>query len=250
MDLKIKDKHKFIDLATYGSQARTEVRPDVYIGSERSTPFKEGDLLDANATYSLMQEAIGNNLNIKWFETNEEFKIELYAGNIGENDICFIKDIAAIYKNGDAIGWLDKSQLQSIEAEYKKAQALIQDFNSSLEQDKTRMRDAYKEVTSTANHINNELAKLDFDTEFARLKEIEEDLKDELHNIQYAVQEVDVIPTDTEPREDSQAFLRSGAIYKALAGKINGDYTEEEYLEQIQSTESWEKDVLYVMTEE
>lgn len=122
MDLKIKDKHKFIDLATYGSQARTEVRPDVYIGSERSTPFKEGDLLDANATYSLMQEAIGNNLNIKWFETNEEFKIELYAGNIGENDICFIKDIAAIYKNGDAIGWLDKSQLESVEAAYQQIQ--------------------------------------------------------------------------------------------------------------------------------
>lgn len=122
MNIKVKDKHEFIDLATYGSQARQEVHPEVYIGSEHLPPFKEGDLLDAGATYSLMQQAIRSNLNLHWFETNDEFLIHLHAGDIGENDICFIVDIAAIYKAGQAIGWLDKSQLEEVETQYQAIQ--------------------------------------------------------------------------------------------------------------------------------
>lgn len=249
MNIKVKDKHEFIDLATYGSQARQEVHPEVYIGSEHLPPFKEGDLLDAGATYSLMQQAIRSNLNLHWFETNDEFLIHLHAGDIGENDICFIVDIAAIYKAGQAIGWLDKSQLQQVEAEYIKVKNAINDFNNSVEKDKQSLIYTYKEFQQTVQHVNNDLAALDFETEKAQLEDIENDLKDELHRIQYAVEDIDVIPTDTEPREDSEAFLRSGAVYTALQNKINDSYTEEEY-EEIQRTETWENGVLYVIAEE
>lgn len=56
---KLKDKHSLVDLATYGTEARKSVHSDVLIGDyPRECPvFKEGDILDANATLNLIQDA-------------------------------------------------------------------------------------------------------------------------------------------------------------------------------------------------
>lgn len=52
----IKDKHSLVDLARYGSKSRRSVHSDVLIGEHPPFPiFKEGDILDANATYNLVQ---------------------------------------------------------------------------------------------------------------------------------------------------------------------------------------------------
>lgn len=52
----IKDKHSLVDLARYGSKSRKSVHSDVLIGEHPPFPiFKEGDILDANATYNLVQ---------------------------------------------------------------------------------------------------------------------------------------------------------------------------------------------------
>lgn len=51
----IKDKHSLVDLARYGSKSRKNVHSDVLIGEHPPFPmFKEGDILDANATLNLV----------------------------------------------------------------------------------------------------------------------------------------------------------------------------------------------------
>ena len=53
---QIKDKHPLIDLARYGTKSRKSVHPDLLIGTHPPYPiFKEGDILDGNATFNLIQ---------------------------------------------------------------------------------------------------------------------------------------------------------------------------------------------------
>lgn len=55
---QIKDKYSLIDLTRYGTKARKHVHSDVLIGVHPTYPlFKEGDILDANATFNLIQNA-------------------------------------------------------------------------------------------------------------------------------------------------------------------------------------------------
>lgn len=55
---QIKDKYSLIDLTRYGTKARKHVHSDVLIGTHPPfSIFKEGDILDANATLNLMQSA-------------------------------------------------------------------------------------------------------------------------------------------------------------------------------------------------
>lgn len=54
----IKDKYALVDLARFGTKARKHIHPDVLIGAHCIPAlFKEGDLLDANATLNLIQTA-------------------------------------------------------------------------------------------------------------------------------------------------------------------------------------------------
>lgn len=54
--LGIKDKHALRDLAHYGTEARLHMHPDVLIGNYPTNKplFREGDILDANATLNLI----------------------------------------------------------------------------------------------------------------------------------------------------------------------------------------------------
>lgn len=51
----IKDKHPLVDLTKFGTRARKTMHPDVLIGTypKGCAFFKEGDILDANATVHL-----------------------------------------------------------------------------------------------------------------------------------------------------------------------------------------------------
>jgi hypothetical protein len=55
MNLHLKDKYPLLDLATLGTRARRYVRPSVMVSDEKYGVFKEGDILDANATYQLIK---------------------------------------------------------------------------------------------------------------------------------------------------------------------------------------------------
>ena len=68
---RLKDKHALVDLARYGTEARKSIHPDVLIGEHcvKCPPFREGDILDANATVNL----IGDTLNCcEVFQTFDE----------------------------------------------------------------------------------------------------------------------------------------------------------------------------------
>lgn len=56
MNLHLKDKYPLLDLATLGTRARRYVRPNVMVSDEKYGVFKEGDILDANATYQLIKQ--------------------------------------------------------------------------------------------------------------------------------------------------------------------------------------------------
>lgn len=53
---QIKDKHPLIDLARYGTKSRKSIHPDLLVGEHCGYPlFREGDILDGNATLNLIQ---------------------------------------------------------------------------------------------------------------------------------------------------------------------------------------------------
>lgn len=55
---QIKDKYSLVDLTRYGTRARKHVHSDVLIGGHPPIPmFKEGDILDGNATFNLIQSS-------------------------------------------------------------------------------------------------------------------------------------------------------------------------------------------------
>lgn len=57
---RLKDKHALVDLARYGTEARKSIHPDVLIGEHcvKCPPFREGDILDANATVNLIGDTL------------------------------------------------------------------------------------------------------------------------------------------------------------------------------------------------
>lgn len=57
MKPQIKERHSLVDLATYGTKSRKKIHSEVLIGNHPYNPiFKEGDILDANATFNLIQD--------------------------------------------------------------------------------------------------------------------------------------------------------------------------------------------------
>lgn len=59
----IKEKHELVDLSTYGSESRRKIHSDVLVGHHGRKPlFKEGDILDANATFNLIRKMYNKDL--------------------------------------------------------------------------------------------------------------------------------------------------------------------------------------------
>lgn len=84
--LRIKDKHSLVDLATFGTKARKKIHSEVLIGEKACQPaFKEGDILDANATFNLIQDTYGQNAITK-FVNKQETQINNLSKIVYDND--------------------------------------------------------------------------------------------------------------------------------------------------------------------
>ena len=68
---RLKSKESLVDMSTYGTDSRKRMHSTVLIGDydEYRPVFKEGDILDANATLNLIQDTYDEN---KIFETFSE----------------------------------------------------------------------------------------------------------------------------------------------------------------------------------
>lgn len=123
MNLDIKDQLGFIDLATYGSQARKEVHSKVLISATKDRLFSVGDILDANAVYQLLQKYVrgGGNpdtdygyTSIGRFDTLAEFEEQRNRGNINDDAVYVIVDAQKVYTEGEFIdfGMSDEDLLE------------------------------------------------------------------------------------------------------------------------------------------
>lgn len=113
MNLHIKDKLALVDLATLGSKARRYVKPDVLISDSHGAPFIKGDMLDANATYNLIQSAlenIGEGVNIKNDIDGLKEKVSIL-----ENLTEILKDQIEEIKNSDGSADIPDDLLDDID---------------------------------------------------------------------------------------------------------------------------------------
>ena len=82
----IKDKHSLVDLARYGSKSRKNVHSDVLIGEHPPFPmFKEGDILDANATLNLVNCAYDQGIVYKTLSTRIKELEDQVTGNTNQH---------------------------------------------------------------------------------------------------------------------------------------------------------------------
>ena len=104
----IKDKHSLVDLAKFGTRARKLMHPDVLIGAypPGCAIFKEGDILDANATATLAHDIYEQG---GWYESAQDTIKELH-------DI--VKDarekISHIEKRSEAVSYDASNELLTI----------------------------------------------------------------------------------------------------------------------------------------
>lgn len=132
MNLHIKDKFKFVDLATLGSRARRYVKPYVLVADPNHGMFGEGDLLDANGTYNLIKELSSSvyACAVNFFYTQEEYEQALEQGVINKEDISIVYDEKKIYKDDicmDINSYIER--IASLEDRMTEAEAAIDDIS-------------------------------------------------------------------------------------------------------------------------
>ena len=94
MNNKIYEKYELIDLAKYGSSARKEIHPKLYVAE--SGEYPKGDMLDANLQMQLLSEFISN--KFLFYDTKVQFEKDIAL--LPEGTIAFIKDKQLIWTNG------------------------------------------------------------------------------------------------------------------------------------------------------
>lgn len=111
---QIKDKYSLVDLTRYGTKARKHVHSDVLIGGHPPVPmFKEGDILDGNATFNLIQCA---------YDQDRVYK--MVSKEINEFETTTNENIDRI----------EKQTHQSIEDLNNRHTSDVEQINTSLEQ--------------------------------------------------------------------------------------------------------------------
>ena len=94
MDNRIYEKYELIDLAKYGSSARKEIKPKLYVAD--SGKYPRGDMLDANLQTQLFTEFIGS--KFLFYDTEAQFDRDVAYLPAGA--IAFIKDKQLIWADG------------------------------------------------------------------------------------------------------------------------------------------------------
>lgn len=122
---QIKEKHTLINLAKYGTESRKNIHPDVLIGTHPNKPlFKEGDILDGNATLNLIQGAY-----------NEGKVFEVFS------------------KEGQKIATRLDNIEQSTSDNYNELSQQVSDLQEQHNIDITRLND---NITATQRNIDNQ----------------------------------------------------------------------------------------------
>ena len=112
MDNKNYEKYELIDLAKYGSSARKEIRPRVYVAENGEYP--KGDMMDINMQALLFDKAMNN--KILFYDTTEQF--EAAIDTIPNDAVVFIKDQQRIWANGTYYSGGGDSHGESFITEY------------------------------------------------------------------------------------------------------------------------------------
>lgn len=122
---QVKEKHNLIDLAKYGTESRKSIHSDVLIGTHPDKPlFKEGDILDGNATLNLIQGAY-----------NEGKVFEVFS------------------KEGQKIATRLDNIEQSASDNYNELSQQVSDLQEQHNIDITRLND---NITATQHNIDNQ----------------------------------------------------------------------------------------------
>lgn len=122
---QVKEKHNLIDLAKYGTESRKSIHSDVLIGTHPDKPlFREGDILDGNATLNLIQGAY-----------NEGKVFEVFS------------------KEGQKIATRLDNIEQSASDNYNELSRQVSDLQEQHNIDITRLND---NITATQHNIDNQ----------------------------------------------------------------------------------------------
>lgn len=124
---RLKSKESLVDMSTYGTDSRKRMHSTVLIGDhcEYHPMFKEGDILDANATLNLIQDTYNEN---KIFETFSEEgrqiaeRLDRIESISDENNTQIVNEITEIDNKFSA-------QTESIRADINSIQRQIPELN-------------------------------------------------------------------------------------------------------------------------
>lgn len=137
---QIKEKYSLVDLARFGTRARKHIHSDVLIGGHPPVPmFKEGDILDGNATFNLIQCAYDQDRVYKMV-SQEINEFETNVNNVVEN-----------INNG----YEDMSQKVDNAVEYIRQSA--EDLNNRHTSDVEQINTSLEQVTNDINQCQSDL---------------------------------------------------------------------------------------------
>ena len=138
---QIKDKHSLVDLTRYGTRARKHIHPDVLIGNypEQHPLFREGDILDGNATFNLIQCAYDQDRVYKM--VSEE--INEFETKVGET----------VDKINN--GYEEMSTKMNNTVEYTRQS--VEDLNNRHTSDVQQINTSLEQVTNDINQCQSDL---------------------------------------------------------------------------------------------
>lgn len=137
---QIKDKYSLVDLTRYGTKARKHVHSDVLIGGHPPVPmFKEGDILDGNATFNLIQCA---------YDQDRVYKMVSKEINQFESDIN---------ETVNKINTEQEETFQKVDNFIEQTNASIEDINNRHTSDVQQINTSLEQVTNDINQCQSDL---------------------------------------------------------------------------------------------
>lgn len=137
---QIKDKYSLVDLTRYGTKARKHVHSDVLIGGHPPVPmFKEGDILDGNATFNLIQCA---------YDQDRVYK--MVSKEINEFEKTVNENVESINN-----GYEEMSE--KVDNAVEHAIRSVQDLNNRHTSDVEQINTSLEQVTNDINQCQSDL---------------------------------------------------------------------------------------------
>ena len=134
---QIIDRHPLIDLTNYGSRSRRKIHSDVLIGWHPSFPiFKEGDILDGNAVFNLIQAfndqgGISEDISKQIQESEERTNARIDDLSVSINNS--VQEINDVVNNQQMLIDSNTQNLHNIDARLNNIQTLQVMYNEADE---------------------------------------------------------------------------------------------------------------------